>query len=254
MRALLTNDDGIHSAGLRALAAVAVEAGLEVVVAAPHAERSGASASFSALQESGRLIVHDQAWDDVGVQRATGVEASPAFIVFAAAHGAFGAPPDLVLSGINHGPNTGQAVLHSGTVGAALTASTQRIGSLAVSMASSEPRHWDTARTVTARALDWLLEHPQDHVLNINVPDVPWAELRGLRDAPLASFGAVQADVNEVGTGFVTLTVSEIETDSEAGSEADTDADLLADGWATATVLRAPCAVPGVDLSALTLD
>ena len=78
MRALVTNDDGVHSPGLHALAQVAVHAGLEVVIAAPHEERSGASASLTALQEDGRLIIHESETHVEGVEQVLGVEASPA--------------------------------------------------------------------------------------------------------------------------------------------------------------------------------
>ena len=83
MRALVTNDDGVRSPGLHALARVAAEAGLEVVVAAPHTERSGASASLTALEADGRLIIHEV--DSApGVTATYGVEATPAFITMAA--------------------------------------------------------------------------------------------------------------------------------------------------------------------------
>lgn len=248
MRALVTNDDGVDSVGIRTLAGVVAEAALDVVVAAPHKEFSGASASFSALQEDGRLVVHERHLPGLDGVLALGVEASPGFITFAAAHGAFGPPPDIVVSGINHGPNTGQAVLHSGTVGAALTASTFGFRALAVSLAGSAPTQFDTAAAVARRALTWLLA--QDigpTVLNVNVPDVPADRLRGLRSAPLAEFGAVQADIGETGTGYVTMTLAEI----KAGTDDGTDAWLLAEGWATATALRAPCQATDVDLSDL---
>ena len=122
MRALITNDDGIDSAGLRTLAQVAVAAGLKVTVAAPDGERSGSSAAMSGLAEGGRVLVEDRTLDGLADVRTVAVRASPAMIVFLGAHGAFGAPPDIVLAGINRGPNLGRAILHSGTVGAALTA------------------------------------------------------------------------------------------------------------------------------------
>src|SRR5947207_13381012 len=105
MRALITNDDGIDSAGLHALARVAVAAGLEVTVAAPHTERSGSSASLSALEADGRLLVEDRALAGLPGARALAAHASPALIVFLAAHGAFGQRPGIVLSGINPAPN-----------------------------------------------------------------------------------------------------------------------------------------------------
>jgi 5'-nucleotidase len=250
MRALITNDDGIDADGLRTLAGVAVEAGLDVVVAAPHTEFSGASASLTALGAEGNLIVHERPLVGLGGVRALGIEAAPAFITFAAMHGAFGPPPDLLLSGVNHGPNTGHAVLHSGTVGAAFTGLTLGCRAMAVSMATPQPVHFDTAADVARRALTWLLasDGDQQFVLSINVPDIPLGQLKGIRPARLAAFGAVQASVAEEGEGFVKLTIAPITADYEAG----TDAALLLEGWATATALAAPCEASTIDLSAFT--
>jgi len=122
MRALITHDDGIDSTGLRMLAQVAVAAGLKVTVAAPDGERSGTSAAMSGLAAGGRLLVADRSLDGLEDVATVAVQASPAMIVFVGTRGAFGPPPDIVLAGINRGPNIGRAILHSGTVGAALTA------------------------------------------------------------------------------------------------------------------------------------
>ena len=238
MRALITNDDGIDSTGLATLTQVAVAARLEVTVAAPRTERSGSSAALSALGESGRLLVEDRVLADLPGVRAVAAQASPALIVFLAAHGAFGPRPGIVLSGINKGPNTGQAVLHSGTVGAALTAQTHGIPALAISLASAEPAHWDTAATAASQALDWFLRRADTPMLaNVNVPDLPAEKFRGLRAARLASFGAVQATIGEPGSGFISVTFSEPEEEPEA----DTDLALVRQGWATVTALHGPC-------------
>jgi 5'-nucleotidase len=249
MRALVTNDDGIDSTGLRTLAQVASEAGLDVIVAAPDTEYSGSSASLTALEEGGKLLMHEKSLPGLDDVRAFAVEATPGFIAFAAAYGAFGPVPDLVLSGVNHGPNTGHAVLHSGTVGAALTARTHGASALAVSCVAPDPLHWETATEMATRALDWLVENAGENpmTLSVNVPDRPLADVRGLRTARLASFGAVQADVGETGEGYVTMTFHEVDADLEPG----TDAALLAEGWATVTSLAAPCEADGVDLSTL---
>ncbi len=249
MRVLVTNDDGIDSAGLRALARVAVRAGLDVLVAAPDRERSGSSASLVATSPDGRLLFREQAIPGLDGIPAIGVEATPAFIAWAGVRGAFGEPPNVVLSGINRGPNTGHAVLHSGTVGAAMTAAAHGVPALAVSVTDQDPQHWDTASGVAGRVLDWLLSRrgTEAVVLNVNVPDVPADELRGIARAPLASFGAVQADVGASGEGFVTLTFSEI----DPRSEPDTDAALQLAGWATVTPLSPPRPVDGFGLDGL---
>jgi len=245
-RVLVTNDDGVDSAGLDALARAAREEGHEVVVAAPHQERSGSSASLTALRSDGHLVFTRTVLD--GGVPAFSVRATPAFISLVARRGAFGDPPDMVLSGINRGPNTGNAILHSGTVGAALTASASGCAAMAVSLATSRPQNWDTARTIAAQALRWLAVHgTPSTILNVNVPDVPLERLCGIRTATLARFGAVQANVAEVGEGYAAIGFTEVVAEHEEG----TDAALLAQGFATLTALRAPCAMTDVDLSEL---
>ncbi|TNC18711.1 5'/3'-nucleotidase SurE [Georgenia sp. 311] len=244
MRVLITNDDGIASPGLVVLAEVALAAGAEVLVAAPHRQYSGASASLTAQEVGGRLALVDERPPGLPPEVASlGVKAAPALISFVAAYGAFGPRPDYVLSGVNLGANTGRATLHSGTVGAALSAATQGIPALAVSIASPEPQHWATARLVAEHAFAWLLSRPDDEerVLNVNVPDIPVDQLRGLRPAYLASFGAVQARVREKGHGYVQLTYSGVDAEEEPGS----DHDLLLRGWATASLLTSPHDDPG---------
>lgn len=243
MRVLVTNDDGIESPGLAVLARVALGIGAEVVVAAPARDSSGASASLLGAEQDGRLVVDRKDAPDLpdGVP-SYAVRAAPGMIAFVAAHGGFGPRPDLVLSGVNRGANTGHAVLHSGTVGAALSAATHGIRGMAVSLADARPQYWATAGAYAAHVLAWLVDQPpsRDRILNLNVPDRPLAEVRGLRQAPLAAFGAVQARVHEVDGGNLMLTYSEL----AAGQESDTDAGLLLRGWATITLVHAPAFDP----------
>jgi len=236
-RVLITNDDGIESEGLRQLALVAVEQGCDVVVAAPSRENSGASASLTAIREDGQVQVTEHPLEGLDGARCLGVEATPAFITLIAAHGAFGAPPDVVLSGINRGHNAGQAVLHSGTVGAALTGATHGCRAMAVSLAEAGSCHWETAAEVAADLLPWVVQAPPRTVVNVNAPDLPASAVRGRRLAPLASFGAVQTQVAEAGRGFVRIQV----TGTDAEQEPGTDAALLAAGWVTVTMIRPIC-------------
>ncbi len=191
MLALITNDNGIGSTGIRVLASCAEQAGLDVLVAAPSWDSSGASASARRGSSGGRLIVDDA--ELAGVRgRCVSMEAAPAFIVRSAMSGAFGARPDVVLSGVNHGPNTGHAVLHSGTVGAALTAATHGAPTVAFSLDThGDGTNWATVSEVVCAVLGaprWD-RHP-GLALNVNIPDVPRAQLRGLRHARLAPFGS----------------------------------------------------------------
>ena len=234
MKALIVNDDGVDSPGLAALARVAVEAGLDVRVAAPHIERSGASAALTALEADGKLEVSRRSIEGLPDVEVLAVHGSPALITFVASYGAFGEIPDIVLSGINLGPNTGRAILHSGTVGAALTGGVNDACGLAVSLdVGLDPSayHWDTAAAVVRRLIPVLLEHPRGTVFNVNVPNVPLDTEVDVREATLAPFGIVQTTMTEPIEGNVRLTVRELPDDPIEG----TDAALLAAGFATIT-------------------
>lgn len=236
--ALVTNDDGIDSPGLHALAAAAREAGLEVIVAAPADQSSGASAALSAVLREGRTVVEPQQLPGLDGVEAWAVHAQPAHIVAAALNGWFTPRPDIVLSGINRGANVGRAVLHSGTVGAALTATINGVRALAVSLdVALHPtgeRHWGTAAGLLAPVLELLLDAPEDTVLSLNVPDRPAAEVGPIRHARLARGGAVQARVDEVGGGGLLLAEVEMSDEPEEG----TDSALLAAGYPALTALR----------------
>jgi 5'-nucleotidase len=237
-RALVTNDDGIDSAGLHALALAALEAGMEVIVAAPAEQASGASAALTAVRREGRTVVERREVPGLEGVEAWAVHAQPAHIVAAALNGWFDPCPDLVLSGINHGANVGRAVLHSGTVGAALTAGVNDIRALAVSLDvalyPSGERHWQTAAGLVAPVLKLLLDAPDATVLSLNVPDRAAAEVGPVRHAGLARGGAVQARVDEVRDGDVRLAEFEMDEKPEPG----TDSALLAAGHPTLTQLR----------------
>lgn len=236
MRVLVTNDDGIDAPGLRVLIGAAARTGAEVTVLAPLREFSGASASLVAHPTDGRLAVQRRDPDDLGVHRVLVVDASPAYLAMIAVQGAFGEPPDVVLSGVNHGPNTGAAVLHSGTVGAALTAWLHGGGirAMALSSAATRPEHWAAVDAVADRCLSWLLttDAPRG-VLNVNVPDVGPGAVRGLWECALARAGAVQAAVGD-SEDAVDVVLSIVDPSSEPG----TDIALLAQGYATATLLH----------------
>ncbi|WP_277050447.1 5'/3'-nucleotidase SurE [Ruania albidiflava] len=237
MRVLITNDDGIDSAGLTVLAHVAADAGHDVVVAAPNAEYSGFSAGLRGEHEDGVLTV--SAGRPPGLRagiESMAVHASPALIAYAAGAGDLGPRPDMLLSGINLGPNVGPAIMHSATVGAAISAAAQDIPSMATSITARSPQHWETAAAVLERAVAWLTSHQQDHrVLNVNVPDIPLGELKGLRTAHPARFTAV-SDERQV---QVRRLLFEPFASEKVTFEPDSDAGLLAAGWATVSLVAA---------------
>ena len=240
---IVTNDDGIDSEGLWQLAAAAAAAGHDVVVAAPAAEASGSGSAIHASQDNGRVeISRRELPAPAQAVPAYAIRATPAFLVFAAVRGAFGGQPRYVLSGINRGPNTGRAVLHSGTVAAAMTAAGYGLAAVAFSLdvheATGRPE-WETAAAVAAEVLPVLPGIPGGLVLNVNVPNIPAAQLRGIRYARLASFGAVQAIVPSAAEGYLQVNVSEKRDEPEPG----TDSAALAAGYASVTPLRSVCEV-----------
>jgi 5'-nucleotidase len=249
LRALITNDDGIDSPGLWALATAARDAGFDVVVAAPHVDASGVGGSVLSVREDDRTRLHRRELPGLPDVPAFAVEGHPAFIVHAAGRGWLDPEPDVVLSGINIGSNLGHAVLHSGTVGAALAASLHGWRALAVSLGTPavtpERPHWDSALRVLPEVFDVLLGAPEATVLSLNVPDVPVDELRELREARLARFGSVQARVDHISgdDGDVLHShASQLSTPPEPG----TDTALLAAGHPTLTELQSVSARPGI--------
>lgn len=199
MRILVTNDDGLHAPGLHALATALDRAGHELIVIAPEGDRSGSGASIGNLGEGSFLRYRASALAGLDHVESYELDGPPAVCVFAAHLGAFGAVPDLVASGVNPGLNTGRVTLHSGTVGAALTAANLGISAVAVSIAGREPTvvHWDVAARLAAQVVDWLPDQPVPTTINLSVPDLPSAELGEMRFGELAPFGAVRAEVLE---------------------------------------------------------
>jgi 5'-nucleotidase len=248
VRVLVTNDDGADSEGLHRLASVARDAGWEVTVAAPSQEFSGSSAALTAVEEEGRILVERRELPGLAGVPAYAVAASPAFIVVIAARGGFGEPPDVVLSGINLGANAGRAVMHSGTVGAALTAAIDGRPALAVSLQLGTERpdvlHWQTAAAVVAEVLPAVAALPAGVALNLNVPNREYGQLRGLRRGTLASFGTVQLTIAERDEGFLRLGMSDNDAELETGS----DEYWLARGYVAVTPLRPVAEAAEVEL------
>ncbi|WP_306213137.1 5'/3'-nucleotidase SurE [Actinoplanes sp. RD1] len=257
-RILITNDDGIDAPGIRWLARAVARQGFDVVVAAPLTEASGTSAAMTAVERNGKIVVESRELPGVRNVPAYAVAASPAFIVLLALRDAFGPAPDIVLSGINRGANAGAAVIHSGTVGATMTASHAGLHGMAVSLdvlspangtaasggqaiadldkQDDEKRHWTSAADLAVKLLPTLTHTPAGTILNVNVPDLHVDGIRGLRRASLARFGQVQMSIAEAGEGFVRTAVQAADEPLEPG----TDLAALAEGFAVVTPIRAP--------------
>lgn len=173
MRILISNDDGYQAPGLAALHAALSEMATTVVVA-PDRDRSGASNSLTLEQPIRARTVAN------GFVR---VEGTPTDCVHLAITGLLAEEPDMVVSGINAGANMGDDVIYSGTVAAATEGRFLGYPAIAVSMASHTPRHFATAGRIAVELVERLQRHPiaADSILNVNVPDIPYAELQGIQ-------------------------------------------------------------------------
>jgi 5'-nucleotidase len=197
VRVLVTNDDGIFAPGLaaitRALAAWAADEH-EIVVVAPLANHSGASAAVGTVYEREAISYRRVAVPGATGVCAFGVDAPPALAVLVGTLGGFGPRPDVIVSGVNLGVNVGRSVLHSGTVGATLAGAQLGVRGLAVSLRSGfPPEQWSTATTLALGILPALCAAPPRTVLNLNVPAVPLETLRGVRRARISTSGIVKS-------------------------------------------------------------
>jgi len=173
LRILLSNDDGYQSDGLATLA-ISISDLAEIVIVAPDRNQSGASHSLT-LETPLRV---GRTRDGMYY-----VNGTPTDCVHLALTGLLDDDPDMVIAGINHGANLGDDVLYSGTVAAAAEGRFLGLPAIAVSLVGDNPRHFDTA----GQAIRVLIQQlgnaplPPDTTLNINVPDVPYQELRGFQ-------------------------------------------------------------------------
>lgn len=166
MRIFLTNDDGVHAAGLAALAAALQRLG-DVVVVAPAHEQSGVSqkVTFQTPLVAHRVVRDGKPW-------AWAVNGTPADCVKLGTTQLLAQPPDLVVSGINGGQNAGISILYSGTVGAAVEGALQGYLSIAVSLVYDEHSRYDRAAGVALDVIERLLERGTraPALYNINIP------------------------------------------------------------------------------------
>ncbi|HMG43716.1 MAG TPA: 5'/3'-nucleotidase SurE [Acidimicrobiales bacterium] len=256
LRVLVTNDDGVEAPGLHALAAAVAELGHDVVVVAPDVDMSGAGASLGRMAGTmGDLEARPVLLPGAEDVTAWSLAGPPGLCVLAARLGALGDPPDLVVSGINPGCNTGRAVLHSGTVGAALTAANFGVSGLAVSidvpsaelLKAGEGPSWATAAAFGAAAVRWMAESPPGTVLNVNVPNLPRDEVQGVRWAELAPFGTVRTTVVQpVGPEGGRLQL-ELRPGGNGDLPAGSDTALVKSGYVTVTRLTGVQATEPLD-------
>lgn len=173
MHILVTNDDGYSADGIAALTAVAREFG-ELTVVAPRRDHSGASSSLT-LTGDIKICQHGE--------RHFIVDGTPTDCVHLALTGGFFvSPPDLIVSGINSGANMGDDTVYSGTVAAAMEGHLFNIPAFAFSMAAKPTQHFDAGAEAARQLLARFCASPPPGapLFNVNIPDVPPAQLRGI--------------------------------------------------------------------------
>jgi len=176
---LLSNDDGVYAPGLAMLAEV-LGAFMQVDVVAPDRDRSGASNSLT-LDRPIRVRTLDNGF--------VLTDGTPTDCVHLAITGWLKHEPDMVVSGINSGANLGDDVLYSGTVAAAMEGRFLGYPAIAMSMASGDPKHYETAARIARMLVERLHTDPlpADTILNVNVPDCPYDQLKGFETTRLGN-------------------------------------------------------------------
>jgi len=229
MNVLLTNDDGIHAVALRRLKEELASLG-RVMIVAPDRDQSATSHALT-LHRPFRILQHEP---DV-----CSVDGTPTDCVVTAFYGLFDAKPDLVISGINLGPNMGEDVFYSGTVAAAIEGALQGVPSISASLVTKEQADFVEPARFVARLVRRLLEHglPRRHLLNVNLPGRPWPEVRGVKITRLGSriyHDTLIKKVDPRGRDYYWIGGEDPEWEAIDG----TDFEAVHDGWISVTPLR----------------
>ncbi len=173
MLILVTNDDGAHAAGFQALREALSSVG-RVVAIAPDREQSATSHSLT--------LEHPLRVREIG-DSFMSVDGTPTDCVLLAFNGLLQEKPQMVVSGVNHGPNLGEDVSYSGTVAAAIEGTLQGAPAIAVSLAGKAPYHFEAACSFTLKLVRTIIERGagSQALLNVNVPNVPSEKIKGVK-------------------------------------------------------------------------
>ena len=228
-RILLSNDDGYFAPGIEALAG-ALEGLAEITVVAPERDRSGASNSLTLdrplhLRRSANGFFF--------------VNGTPTDCVHLAVTGMLEQQPDMVVSGINLGANMGDDTIYSGTVAAAMEGYLLGVPAIALSLASKAGAHFATAARIARETVERFQREAfgAPLLLNINVPDLPWEEIKGIRVTRLGRRHKAEPVVKQVSPRNETVYWV-----GAAGAAADagegTDFHAVANGYVSVTPLQ----------------
>lgn len=193
MHILISNDDGYQAPGIIVLADALRSQYHKVTIVAPRENKSGCGMGISLRRSVAVEKIADQHFV---------VDGTPADCVYIGLNNLVSDPVDLVISGINNGANLADDILYSGTFAAAMEARRMSMPSIALSIPERNVQHYETAAYIAVQmsnALPLLMYRSLLAVLNVNVPDVPVADLRGFkatvlgeREAPLSPIKTAQ--------------------------------------------------------------
>jgi 5'-nucleotidase len=234
VRVLVTNDDGIDAPGLLELVSALVDVGHDVVVSAPVGDLSGSGTALGVLVDGHRIPVARVGLPGFPQVPAWAVNAPPAMAALCAVAGMFDVRPDVVVGGVNPGWNTGQTVLHSSTVGAAVTAATAGLPAISVSCGPEPTSRFDTAARVACALLG---ADPADLrrgvVLNVNVPDLDLPAIRGVLPTTLSRRGVHSITLTREPDAVLIS-----EWDRHVTGDLDVDSVAVLSGYVSVTELR----------------
>ena len=255
MRILITNDDGINAPGITALTRATSrwiercpEGEIrEAIIVAPDKNYSGMSSAVGDVFDNPSVKYKKQKIEGADNIQGYALDAPPALCAILGAVGSFNFQPDLILSGINAGANVGRSVLHSGTVGAILTGAQLGLSGLAVSTNWGENVSYEPAADIAIEVLEVMLQAPQRTLMNLNVPNLPKNEIKGVKRGRISTAGIVKSaksgtggPLDDEGELKLRLGAATPELGDVSDEDADEDGALIAAGYASLTPLRGP--------------
>ncbi|MDW7549526.1 5'/3'-nucleotidase SurE [Pseudoalteromonas sp. McH1-7] len=229
MKILLSNDDGVHAKGI-AILYQALSQIADVTVIGPDRNCSGASNSLTLLNPL-RATTLDNGF--------ISVNGTPTDCVHLGVSKLTDELPDLVVAGINNGANLGDDTLYSGTVAAATEGRHLGLPAIAVSLCSKNEAHYETAAHVTIEIIKKLANHPlpKDQIININVPDIPLDELKGIKVTRLGARHKADTMTEQIDPwGRSVYWYGTLGRESDAGE--GTDFHAVNNGYAAITPLK----------------
>ncbi len=229
MKILLSNDDGVHAKGISVLYE-ALSKIAEVTVIAPDRNCSGASNSLTLLNPL-RATQLDNGFYSVN--------GTPTDCVHLGVNQLLDEEPDLVVAGINNGANLGDDTLYSGTVAAATEGRHLGLPAIAVSLSSKKEAYYETAAEVAVKIIKQLSTHPlpKDQIININVPDIPLEELKGVKVTRLGARHKADTMTKQIDPwGRSVFWYGSLGSESDAGE--GTDFYAVNQGYAAVTPLK----------------